>query len=504
MAAARGMLAVTAILLAAVVVAVLLGGAVQITAIAQDSLEPNRPDPLGSIRVALNAVAILILLGAFGALLIAARRGDSAYAGGLVLSAIATPFLAAILTIAAYLWRGDLSGQINETESYRALLIGLGVTLVAWLLAAYALRSFVSVDRANTSLYLALTERRDRLAASVEAWCPPCSCHPTRHGTLAREGDVETVGGSTPRAPGESGRLGALLLLVPLAVVALVDLFRARTSSVPGGSGVSAPVSPAGSSGESLRGSQRPPEDPSVPACSIAHRHLCELEAQLGRSGGRRSENGAERRSENGVERRAGTQWVTGSGYVGLWARVHRAEEALIAIAPRHQLIRWAIDDDLRLQGASVPNGKVLQDKLRLAMRQLAADAYISAGADTNAAAVDGTLQTLAAEVDTNTTIPAPVRGAVKESLDQASSTARASANVAREVILNADGQGGGGSSAEDARAALAEVRHELNSYRHGIWSQMVEERNRLKKQSEEWKAQLTSTEPVGGATNVT
>jgi hypothetical protein len=59
------------------------------------------------------------------------------------------------------------------------------------------------------------------------------------------------------------------------------------------------------------------------------------------------------------------------AGYVDLWTRVHRAEEALIEFEPRPQVIIDAIYDDARLARSSIDQFGELVDKLRLGIRDL-------------------------------------------------------------------------------------------------------------------------------------
>jgi hypothetical protein len=129
---------------------------------------------------------------------------------------------------------------------------------------------------------------------------------------------------------------------------------------------------------------------------------------------------------------RRGARWVLGTGYVNLWALVHRAEEALLLVQPVEDVLRAAIYDDLRLQGSEIVNNGDLLVKLRLAVAQLAPDAggYFAPQANT----------------------PPP-------------------SIVAGEVSSNA---------ASSARAALAQVRQSINEFRDGNWGALARTRNHL------------------------
>ncbi len=56
--------------------------------------------------------------------------------------------------------------------------------------------------------------------------------------------------------------------------------------------------------------------------------------------------------------------WITGSGYVSMWRKVHRAEEAELVFGPLTDVLNAALADDARLDGSAVPNKKVLCDRL--------------------------------------------------------------------------------------------------------------------------------------------
>ena len=46
-----------------------------------------------------------------------------------------------------------------------------------------------------------------------------------------------------------------------------------------------------------------------------------------------------------GLDKGKGMPWVTGMGYIELWHRVHRAEEALIKVEPCGEALGWAMHD---------------------------------------------------------------------------------------------------------------------------------------------------------------
>ena len=78
---------------------------------------------------------------------------------------------------------------------------------------------------------------------------------------------------------------------------------------------------------------------------------------------------------DDGQPPTAGMRWLLATGYTNLWIRIHRAEEALLEIAPEEVLIREALFDDLRLQGSTIPNASELLRRIRLAAEDLGPDA---------------------------------------------------------------------------------------------------------------------------------
>lgn len=49
-------------------------------------------------------------------------------------------------------------------------------------------------------------------------------------------------------------------------------------------------------------------------------------------------------------------RWVNGAGYIAIWQRLHRAEEALLGVEPGDELLDEVIHDELRLKGSAIPN----------------------------------------------------------------------------------------------------------------------------------------------------
>jgi hypothetical protein len=129
----------------------------------------------------------------------------------------------------------------------------------------------------------------------------------------------------------------------------------------------------------------------------------------------------------------AGVRWVTASGYITAWQRVHRAEEILVLVEDRIEVLANAIRDALRLQGSTMDHATQLQSLLA------SAESYIRQ-------------HVLGAAV----LAPAPA---------VAASAANGPVPVATET---------------EARATISEVRRAINEYRDDTWSGIVRARNQL------------------------
>jgi hypothetical protein len=63
--------------------------------------------------------------------------------------------------------------------------------------------------------------------------------------------------------------------------------------------------------------------------------------------------------------------WADGSGYIDMWRRVHRVEEALLMVRPRGTVIGAAVHDMLRLAGSTIPKRDRLVAEILEAMNAL-------------------------------------------------------------------------------------------------------------------------------------
>src|SRR6266851_4046648 len=74
---------------------------------------------------------------------------------------------------------------------------------------------------------------------------------------------------------------------------------------------------------------------------------------------------------------KGGLHWVDGSGYLNAWNLIHRAEEALVNIAPVEDVIKEALHDDASIDGSAIPSRDDALNMLRLAVRKLSPAAGI-------------------------------------------------------------------------------------------------------------------------------
>jgi len=63
-----------------------------------------------------------------------------------------------------------------------------------------------------------------------------------------------------------------------------------------------------------------------------------------------------------------GSTWALATGYIKVWERLYRAEEALIEFAPKKKVLESALYDEARLEGSDIKNREDLLAKLRKAV----------------------------------------------------------------------------------------------------------------------------------------
>ena len=136
---------------------------------------------------------------------------------------------------------------------------------------------------------------------------------------------------------------------------------------------------------------------------------------------------------EEGLRGR-GTPWTTGLGYIELWHRVHRAEEALIKVEPYVEALGDAMRDESRLMNATMKNRDSLLKRLRCAV----------------------------AVLDTSGT---------EKCLSYVEENEKCSLKLEERATPE---------NRAKALAILSEVRYEINHFRDNVWEGIVHARNRL------------------------
>jgi hypothetical protein len=75
---------------------------------------------------------------------------------------------------------------------------------------------------------------------------------------------------------------------------------------------------------------------------------------------------------------RASARWVLGTGYIDMWNRLHKVEEALFLIKPCRDVAGDGLTDEMRLKDSNINNSTDYVGKLRLAIEVLGGGDYLS------------------------------------------------------------------------------------------------------------------------------
>lgn len=156
-------------------------------------------------------------------------------------------------------------------------------------------------------------------------------------------------------------------------------------------------------------------------------------------------------------EHPTGLQWITGMGYLNVWAIIHRAEEALIKVELPEMVLRGAMHDELAIRNSTINNRDELLRKLTQAVINLdsGADVYFREGQfNENSEVLQQILEALNILNKTN----------IKDEKKDIHN------------VLDKDEP----AKHAGARIAISEVRRTLNDFRDGLWEGLLRGRNRL------------------------
>jgi hypothetical protein len=134
-------------------------------------------------------------------------------------------------------------------------------------------------------------------------------------------------------------------------------------------------------------------------------------------------------------------RWAAGTGYLNIWNFINRAEEAMIDIAPRVEVIREAFYDELSLEGSSIDSRNAALAKLRTAVMNLSPSA--------------------AQYMDTP---PPPASNSSATGKNNGTKNG-GTVNVRTE---------------QEARDAIHIIKQTINEFRDGLWEGLVRMRNQL------------------------
>jgi hypothetical protein len=157
------------------------------------------------------------------------------------------------------------------------------------------------------------------------------------------------------------------------------------------------------------------------------------------------------------------TAWVTGAGYIELWHRIHRAQEAMIKLEPITEVAEGAMRDDERLRDANIANRERLLDRLRCAVAVFEVPEanrflrYLPACQEYNDTSELGNLNGYAGTKGAN------AKKARAEAVKRAKDAEAVKQKLRPEAI-----------------AILVETRYEINRFRDNSWEGLVNARNQL------------------------
>ena len=150
---------------------------------------------------------------------------------------------------------------------------------------------------------------------------------------------------------------------------------------------------------------------------------------------------------------RENVSWIMGSGYIGVWNFVQRAEEAIMTVAPREYVIREALHDEASIDGSTIADRDYILSNIKIAVRLLSSSASIYLK---SLSAQDQGLTLTSSSVAGHS--PTPTITSPLQMLDK-------DLDPTTEL---------------EARNALRDARQTLNEFRSGLWEGLITLRNQL------------------------
>jgi hypothetical protein len=352
-------------------------------------------------------------------------RDKKAYTiwGALLVFLPVIPIVAAIISIAVYIWLNlKEPGGIKSfswleaviSQAVIPLLVGTLPTLLLWFLLACIFRPFTAVFSADEKSYNALLNHLSTVDSYIDVL-------PEEMKKVA----LDTLQPAKLQKPGISN-FRWLFRWLPFGRSSGATSVQSGTSALAGATSVQSGTSaPAGATS-----SQPPSKDTSV----------LEPEQELLVS---KQELLRYRNAFYSALMQRSTSWITGNGYIELWGWMDSAEEALIIFAPLEKVVADAVYDEMRLNDSEIKNSEEWANKLRSALMVLDPDAVVrylkpAAGAHLS---VGG--------------------AATQQQAPQAANGAEAQQHA-------------------DARAILRDVRGTINDFNIKSWGGLISARNQL------------------------
>ncbi|HEX6484745.1 MAG TPA: hypothetical protein VF043_38360 [Ktedonobacteraceae bacterium] len=260
------------------------------------------------------------------------------YAPALALMAVVLPIplLATFITVILYIILGQqfgLTGWLN----WVALLSGLGLTLIMWLIGAAFCRRSAMAQYSNKLSYDAIMQELRRL-----------------------EINYFTIEGNEPEEAFELEELVEAAVTVEVVKVAATEEMDVTGQTV-----------------ESVGTDELAVSGHPVGAVGTVDANGATEPAQVNSDSGALKRAYAALWGDNEGEtiedclKVHGMQWVRGTGYIEIWNRLHAADQEMIALLPKETVEAEADYDLLRLDGSTIPNSQHWIDTINKAKATL-------------------------------------------------------------------------------------------------------------------------------------